>query len=196
MTVRPFVMWPDKRLRTVCAPVAEVTNDIRRVWVDMVDTMDAMPGIGLGAPQIGVMLQLAVVDVTPDRSRRILLANPQILSTSEELHTRAEASPCLLGVEADITRPNAVSVRSTSEELHTRAEASPCLPGVEADITRPNAVSVRYLGEAGMIERRDFEGLEARSVQHQIDHLAGRMYFDNLGRVKRDMLLRRARKKR
>jgi peptide deformylase len=67
---------------------------------------------------------------------------------------------------------------------------------VEADITRPNAVSVRYLGEAGMIERRDFEGLEARSVQHQIDHLAGRMYFDNLGRVKRDMLLRRARKKR
>jgi len=164
MTVRPFVMWPDKRLRTVCAPVAEVTNDIRRVWVDMVDTMDAMPGIGLGAPQIGVMLQLAVVDVTPDRSRRILLANPQILSTSEELHTRAEASPCLLGVEADITRPN--------------------------------AVSVRYLGEAGMIERRDFEGLEARSVQHQIDHLAGRMYFDNLGRVKRDMLLRRARKKR
>ncbi len=164
MTVRPFVMWPDKRLRTICAPVAEITNDIRRVWVDMVDTMDAMPGIGLGAPQIGVMLQLAVVDVTPDRSRRILLANPQILNTSEELHTRAEASPCLLGVEADITRPN--------------------------------AVSVRYLGEAGMIERRDFEGLEARSVQHQIDHLAGRMYFDNLGRVKRDMLLRRARKKR
>ena len=99
MTVRPFVMWPDKRLRTVCAPVAEVTNDIRSVWVDMVDTMDAMPGIGLGAPQIGVMLQLAVVDVTPDRSRRILLANPQILSTSEELHTRDEASPCLPGVE-------------------------------------------------------------------------------------------------
>ena len=155
MTVRPFVMWPDKRLRTVCAPVAEVTNDIRRVWVDMVDTMDAMPGIGLGAPQIGVMLQLAVVDVTPDRSRRILLANPKILSTSDALHTRTEASPCL--------------------------------PVVQADITRPNAVSVRYLGEAGVIERRDFEGLEARSVQHQIDHLSGRMYFDNLGRVKRDI---------
>ena len=164
MTVRPFIMWPDKRLRTVCTPVTAVTDDIRSVWADMVDTMDAMPGIGLGAPQIGVMLQLAVVDVTPDRSRRILLANPKILSTSDAVHTRTEASPCLLGVEADITRPN--------------------------------AVSVRYLGEAGMIERRDFEGLEARSVQHQIDHLAGRMFFDNLGRVKRDMLLRRARKKR
>lgn len=164
MTVRPFIMWPDKRLRTVCTPVTAVTDDIRSVWADMVDTMDAMPGIGLGAPQIGVMLQLAVVDVTPDRSRRILLANPKILSTSDALHTRTEASPCL--------------------------------PGVQADITRPNAVSVRYLGEAGMIERCDFEGLEARSVQHQIDHLAGRMFFDNLGRVKRDMLLRRARKKR
>ena len=164
MTVRPFIMWPDKRLRTVCTPVTAVTDDIRSVWADMVDTMDAMPGIGLGAPQIGVMLQLAVVDVTPDRSRRILLANPKILSTSDALHTRTEASPCP--------------------------------PGVQADITRPNAVSVRYLGEAGMIERCDFEGLEARSVQHQIDHLSGRMFFDNLGRVKRDMLLRRARKKR
>ena len=164
MTVRPFIMWPDKRLRTVCTSVTALTDAIRSVWADMVDTMDAMPGIGLGAPQIGVMLQLAVVDVTPDRSRRILLANPKIFSTSDALHTRTEASPCL--------------------------------PGVQADITRPNAVSVRYLGEAGMIERRDFEGLEARSVQHQIDHLAGRMFFDNLGRVKRDMLLRRARKKR
>ena len=164
MTVRPFIMWPDKRLRTVCTPVTAITDDIRSVWADMLDTMDAMPGIGLGAPQIGVMLQLAVVDVTPDRSRRILLANPKILSSSDAVHTRTEASPCL--------------------------------PGVQADITRPNAVSVRYLGEAGMIERRDFEGLEARSVQHQIDHLAGRMFFDNLGRVKRDMLLRRARKKR
>ena len=162
--VRPFIMWPDKRLRTVCTSVTAITDDIRSVWADMVDTMDAMPGIGLGAPQIGVMLQLAVVDVTPDRSRRILLANPKILSMSDAVHTRTEASPCL--------------------------------PGVQADITRPNAVSVRYLGEAGMIERCDFEGLEARSVQHQIDHLAGRMFFDNLGRVKRDMLLRRARKKR
>ena len=164
MAVRPFVMWPDKRLRTPAAPVAAITDEVRAIWADMVDSMGAMPGMGVGlaAPQIGVMLQLAVVDVTPDRSRRILLANPETLS----------AAP----------------------EGEKGTEASPCLPGVDADIARPKSVSVRFLNADGVIDRRDFVDLEARSVQHQIDHLAGRMYFDNLGRVKRDMLLRRAKK--
>ncbi|WP_028957180.1 peptide deformylase [Sulfitobacter sp. 20_GPM-1509m] len=162
MTLRPFVPWPDKRLRTAAAPVEEITDDIHALWADMVETMDAMPGVGLAAPQIGVMLQVAVVDATPDRSRRILLANPTVLAASDS-------------VEAG-------------------TEASPNLPGVHAEITRPKAVTVQFLNAQGVIDRRDFEGLEARSVQHQIDHLAGRMYFDNLGRVKRDMLIRKARK--
>mmetsp|Transcript_28333 Transcript_28333/g.52868 ORF Transcript_28333/g.52868 Transcript_28333/m.52868 type:complete len:167 (+) Transcript_28333:3127-3627(+) len=166
MNVRPFVMWPDKRLRTACAPVDKITDEIHAIWADMIAAMDAMPGqgVGLAAPQIGEMIQLAVVDVTDDRSRRILLANPEVLSAGSELGKHIEASPCL--------------------------------PGVEAEITRPTTVAVRFLNAEGVIERRDFTGLEARSVQHQIDHLAGRMYFDNLGRVKRDMLLRRARKQR
>ena len=63
-----------------------------------------------------------------------------------------------------------------------------------AQIKRPKNVSVRYLNEDGVITCGDFTGLEATSVQHQIDHLQGKMYFDNLGRVKRDMLLRKARK--
>lgn len=162
MSVRKFVPWPDKRLRTAVPEVSEITDDIHAIWADMVETMDAMPGVGLAAPQIGVMLQLAVVDATPDRSRRILLANPVVL----------ESSP----------------------EANIYEEASPNLPGVSAKITRPKAVTVRYLDENGMITRKDFEGLEATSVQHQIDHLQGRMFFDNLGRVKRDMLLRKARK--
>lgn len=164
MAVRAILRWPDKRLRTAAAPVEAITDDIRAIWADMVDTMDAMPGqgVGLAAPQIGVMQCLAVVDVTPDRSRRILLANPQVLSAGSETEAGTEASPCL--------------------------------PGVHADIIRPKSVVVRFLNEQGVIDRREFEGLEARSVLHQIDHLAGRMYFDALGRVKRDMLLRRARK--
>ena len=162
MTVRPFVSWPDKRLRTAVPEVVEITDEIRLIWADMVETMDAMPGVGLAAPQIGVMMQLAVVDASPDRKRLILLANPTILSTSEEMNTHDEASPNL--------------------------------PGVSAIIKRPKNVSVRYLNEDGVITRGDFTGLEATSVQHQIDHLQGKMYFDNLGRVKRDMLLRKARK--
>ena len=162
MTVRPILRWPDKRLRTPAAEVPEITDEIRAIWQDMIDTMDAMPGVGLAANQIGVMLRLAVVDATTDRTRRIRLANPQIVDAS--------------------VKPNVYE------------EASPCLPGVSAPITRPRGVSVEFLDETGALVRRDFVGLEATSVQHQIDHLNGRMYFDALSKTKRDMLLRRARK--
>ncbi|GAA6178248.1 peptide deformylase [Sulfitobacter pacificus] len=162
MTVRKILQWPDKRLRTKAEEVSEITDEIRTIWQDMVDTMDAMPGVGLGAPQIGVMLQLAVVDASSDRNKRILMANPQVIESS--------------------AKPN------------VHEEASPCLPGVSAKITRPRAVSVRYLNADGVIARGEFVGLEATSVQHQIDHLAGRMYFDKLSKTKRDMLLRKAQK--
>ncbi len=154
--------WPDKRLRTAAAPVDEITDDIRAIWNDMIDTMEAMPGVGLAAPQIGVMLRLAVVDGSTKRGRVVRLANPEVLHASVELRSHEEASPNL--------------------------------PGLSATIKRPRAVTVQFLDETGVITQRDFVGLEATSVQHQIDHLNGRMYFDNLSKVKRDMLLRKARK--
>ncbi len=85
-------------------------------------------------------------------------------------------------------------VLHASVETREHEEASPCLPGVSAVIARPRAVTVRYLNEKGETEERDFVGLWATSVQHQIDHLQGRMFFDRLSRVKRDILLRKARK--
>lgn len=162
MTVRPFLQWPDKRLRTAAAPVEHITDEIRQVWQDMIDSMDAMPGVGLGAPQIGVMLQLAVVDCSDERGQAIRMANPEVLHASVQLRMHEEASPNL--------------------------------PGVSAPIDRPRAVTVRFLDEHGAVVERDFVGLWATSVQHQIDHLAGRMYFDKLSKVKRDRLIKRAQK--
>lgn len=130
----------------------------------MIETMDAMPGVGLAAPQIGVLLRLAVVDASEARGEAIRFANPEILHSSSHLRENEEASPNL--------------------------------PGVSAKISRPRAVTVRYLNVDGEIEDRDFVGLWATSIQHQIDHLNGRMYFDNLSRTKRDMLIKRARKPR
>lgn len=162
MSPRHCIPWPDKRLRTKAAPVEAITDDIRAIWADMVDTMEAMPGVGLAAPQIGVMLRLAVVDASDERGKAVLMANPEIIDAS--------------GV------------------FREHDEASPNLPGVSAVIKRPRGVSVRFLNSEGIIERRDYVGLWATSVQHQIDHLNGQMYFDRLSKVKRDMLLRRARK--
>jgi peptide deformylase len=85
-------------------------------------------------------------------------------------------------------------VLHASGQMRDHEEASPNLPGVSAVIARPRAVTVRFLNAEGAVEDRDFVHLWATSVQHQIDHLNGRMYFDRLSKVKRDMLLRRARR--
>ncbi len=162
MTVRTCLPWPDKRLRTNAEDVTEITDEIRAIWDDMIDTMEAMPGVGLAATQIGVMLRLAVVDGSTERGKAKKLANPEILHSSVELREHEEASPNL--------------------------------PGVSAKVKRPCAVTVKFLNEHGIVDRRDFVGIEATSVQHQIDHLNGRMYFDRLSKVKRDMLLRKAKK--
>ena len=164
MARRPFVPWPDKRLRTPAAPVEAITDEIRQIWDDMIETMDAMPGVGLAVVQIGVMQRLAVVDASDERGQAVRMANPEILHASAQMRDHEEASPNL--------------------------------PGVHAKISRPRAVTVRFLNEQGEVEERDFVGLWATSVQHQIDHIDGKMYFDRLSKVKRDMLLRRARKTR
>ena len=115
MTVRRFVPWPDKRLRTAAEPVAEVNETIRMIWDDMVETMDAMPGYGLAAPQIGIMLRLAVVDCSEKRGQAVKMANPEVLHASGQMRRHEEASPNLPGVSAVIERPRAVTVRFLNE---------------------------------------------------------------------------------
>jgi peptide deformylase len=159
---RAFVMWPDKRLRSVAEDVAQITDETRAIWADMVETMDAMPGVGLAGVQVGVMQRLAVVDASDNRGQAVLMANPVVLHASGQMREHEEASPNL--------------------------------PGVSAVIERPRAVTVRFLNETGEVEERDFVGIWATSVQHQIDHLRGKMYFDHLSRTKREMLIKKARK--
>ncbi len=161
---RPIVQWPDKRLRTKAIAVDKITDEIRAIWDEMIDVMEAMPGVGLAATQLGVMQRLCVVDASNERGAAVRMANPEIIDASEILREHEEASPCL--------------------------------PRVSAKIKRPRGVAVRFLNEDGVMDRRDYVGLWATSVQHQIDHLNGKMFFDNLSKVKRDMLLRKAAKSR
>jgi peptide deformylase len=160
MTVRRCLAWPAASLRQAAADVARIDDQVRAVWDDMIDTMEAMPGYGLAAVQIGVPLRLAVVDCSTKRGQAVRMANPVVLHAS--VHLRAHE------------------------------EASPNLPGVSAVIERPRAVTVRFLNDQGLVEDRDFVDLWATSVQHQIDHLAGRMYFDHLSPLKRQMLIAKA----
>ena len=146
----------------MAAPVEAVTETVRMIWDDMIDTMEAMPGVGLAAPQIGIMLRLAVVDASDKRGQALRMANPEVLHSSVQFRDYEEASPNL--------------------------------PGVSARISRPRALTVRFLNDQGEIEDRDFVGLWATSVQHQIDHLNGKIYVDHLTPLRRKMLVAKSAK--
>ena len=157
MTVRTCLPYADRRLHIAAEPVPAITETVRMIWDDMIDTMEAMPGVGLAAPQIGIMQRLAVVDASEKRGQAVRMANPEILHESVQMRAHEEASPNL--------------------------------PGVSARVERPRAVTVRFLNELGEIEERDFVGLWATSVQHQIDHLNGKLYVDHLSPLRRKMLV-------
>lgn len=115
MTVRLCLPYPHLCLKTPAASVDGITDEVRSIWADMVDTMDAMPGYGLAAVQIGVPLRLAVVDCSTERGQAVRMANPEILHASGQLREHEEASPNLPGVSAVIARPRAVTVRFLNE---------------------------------------------------------------------------------
>ncbi|MEE9453784.1 MAG: peptide deformylase [Paracoccaceae bacterium] len=154
---RPFILYPDRRLKTICPPVSEINDRVRALWDDMLNAMYAMPGVGLAAPQIGEITRLAVVDCSTTHNRPVRMANPEILHASAIFRDHEEASPNI--------------------------------PDISAKITRPRAVTVRFTDENGETVEREFVNLWATSVQHQIDHLNGKMFVDHLKPVKRKMLL-------
>ena len=157
-----IVPWPNPCLKAKAEPIVKITTEITQIWQDMIVVMEAMPGVGLSAPQLGIGLRLAVVDASSARGQVLRMANPEILHVSAKLEVGEEASPNL--------------------------------PRVSAQIKRPRGVTVRYMDETGAMQEKDLVGLWARSLQHQVDHLNGRMYFDNLSNLKRDMLIKKARK--
>ena len=116
-----------------------------------------MPGVGLGAPQIGILKALAVMHCSDTINEPVRMANPEILHRSDKMHTYEEGSPNL--------------------------------PGVWAKLERPRTVTVRFMDETGETVERDFVGLRATSAQHQINYLAGKMFFDHLRSTKRKMLI-------
>ena len=157
---RNIVLWPNACLKTNAETVSNITPEIFGIWQDMITAMEAMSGVGLAAPQLGIGLRLAVVDASSERGQVLRMANPEILHTSAKF-------------EID-------------------EEASPNLPNVSAKIKRPRGVTVRYMDETGTLQEKDLVGLWARSTLHQVDHLNGRMYFENLSKLKRDMLIKKA----
>ncbi len=163
--IRPILIHPDPRLKKPCPPVDAVTDDIRALGRDMLETMYDAPGVGLAAPQIGVMLRVIVMDCTKDpeaEPRPMVLVNPEIVWASEDLSTYEEG--CL------------------------------SIPEQYAEVQRPATVRVRWLDMDGTTQEEEMTGLWATCVQHEIDHLDGKLFIDYLGPLKRQMITRKMEK--
>jgi len=159
---RPILIHPDPRLKKVCPPVTEITGDLRSLADDMLETMYDAPGIGLAAPQVGVLSRMIVVDCVKEEGaapRPLVMINPELLAASDEMSTYEEG--CL------------------------------SIPEQYADVTRPSAVEVRWIDPEGAEHREGFDGLWATCVQHEIDHLNGKLFIDHLGAMRRQMITRK-----
>ena len=164
MAIRPILILPDKKLRAKSASVSKITGDIRTVVDDMFETMYDAPGIGLAAVQIGVPRRLIVLD------------------TSEK---EAEPEPLVL------INPEILSLGS---EMRLHEEGCLSIPDVRLEIERPSSLVVRYLDREGKVRERPAEGLASTAIQHEIDHLNGKLIIDFLSRLKRDIIVRKFKK--
>jgi peptide deformylase len=158
-------MFPDKRLREVSEPVAEITDEIRSLAEDMLEVMYDEPGIGLAAPQVGVPLRLVVVDTewTVEDAER----NPLVL-----------VNPVLRNAEGKITW----------------TEGCLSVPDFEADVERSERVCLSATDLDGEEVRIDAEGLQAVCFQHEIDHLEGILFIDHISRLKRNLYVQKRKK--
>ena len=166
MSILPILIAPHPTLKAKAKKVAEVDDALRTLLDDMLDTMYDAPGIGLAANQIGSLQRVLVMDCGGRDEGE-------------------EPRPIKL------VNPEIVAV---SEELSSYEEGCLSIPEQFADVERPAVVRVKYLDETGKKQEREFDGLEATCVQHEIDHLDGILFVDHLSNLKRNMLMKKLKK--
>ena len=161
MALREILILPDKRLRLVSEPVKKITADVRRLVADMFETMYDAPGVGLAAIQVGTPQRIVTIDVAKKEEPK----NPQVFINPELL--------------------------SVSEEKSIHEEGCLSIPEYYDDVERPEQIRVRYLDLDGKSQEVEANGLLARCLQHEIDHLNGVLFVDYLSKLKRDRVLKK-----
>jgi peptide deformylase len=161
MALRPIINIPDAQLRLISKPVTSIDKSVLQLADDMLETMYDAPGIGLAAIQIGVPQRLVVVD----------------LAKKEE-----PPAPMVL------INPEILSV---SEERSVYEEGCLSIPEFYEEVERPARVRFRFITPKGVIEEMDADGLLATCVQHEIDHLDGKLFIDYISKLKRDRVMKK-----
>lgn len=165
MTLRKILIHPDPRLKTTCTPVVDFDKDLAKLANDMLETMYAAPGIGLAAPQVGITQRMFVMDCVKDEGAT---PEPMVLINPE--------------------------VVWSSEDTNVYDEGCLSIPDQYAEVTRPAAVEVKWHDLDGKTRSEKFDRLWATCVQHEIDHLDGKLFIDYLKPLKRQMITRKMQK--
>lgn len=167
MALLPILSFPDPRLRTQAKPIAKITDEIRTLANNMLETMYAAPGVGLAASQVDRHIELIVMDISEDKSQPLVFINPKVTPLSSETAPYEEG--CL------------------------------SVPEIYDKVERPARVRIEALDLAGQSISIDAEGLLAVCIQHEMDHLKGKLFVDYLSPLKRqrikDKLVKREREK-
>jgi peptide deformylase len=164
MALLPIITLPDPLLRQPSAPIERIDDELRTLADNMLETMYDAPGVGLAAVQVGVLRRLIVVDAS---------------AKEEERHPLVLINPEIL---------------TLGPEMRLHEEGCLSIPDVRVDIERPASLRVRYLDCNGKPHELDAEGLLATVIQHEVDHLNGRLIIDFLSRLKRDIIVRKLKK--
>jgi len=163
MALLSILEFPDPRLRKIAVAVETVSDDIRKLTQDMLETMYAAPGIGLAASQINVHQRIVVIDVSEEGDDPRVLINPTWKPLSDERHKYQEG--CL------------------------------SVPEFYDDVERHSKIQLSALNENGESISEVAEGLFAVCIQHELDHLNGKLFVDYLSRLKRERIRKKLEKK-
>jgi peptide deformylase len=155
MPLLQILEYPDPRLRTVAAPVAEVNSEIRQLISDMFETMYLAPGIGLAASQVDFHQRILVIDISEDKSQPLCFINPEIIELSGKVK---------------------------------REEGCLSVPDVYESVERAEKIRVKALDRDGKEFELEADELLGVCIQHEMDHLDGKLFVDYISTLKRQRL--------
>ncbi|MEZ5791022.1 MAG: peptide deformylase [Nitratireductor sp.] len=181
MAIRPIIQIPDPILRQVSKPVERIDAELLKLLDSMLLTMYAAPGIGLAGIQIGEPLRVVTVDVAK-RSRKEEENDGKPLRGDNDDDADDGRDPIFL------INPEIVSL---SDEPSLYEEGCLSIPEYYAEVERPAACVVRYLDRDGKRQELKADGLLSTCLQHEIDHLDGKLFIDHISKLKRDMVIRK-----
>ena len=174
-----IITLPNPILKKKSTPVDKVDSKIKKLMDEMLNTMYKAPGIGLAAPQIGINKRVIVIDTAP---------RPGLKRYQEEkIKKKEEIKPNPI----QMANPELIWISEKKEEDE---EGCLSIPGVMGEVSRPSSCKVKYLDRYGESKKLLAEGLLARCIQHEIDHINGILFIDHLSKTKKDMILRKIKK--